>query len=155
MWRQWNLALLVAVAGAAACGSGPAAAGPPDTGMAPRGDAPGAVKTVEADEYRFVESVQELLQGQVAGVEVVDDPGCGLTIRVRSSAPSLIGGSCSTLEPLLIIDNKPIARGGLIVALAGLTPADIDRIQVLKDVASTSVYGSRGAHGVIIVTTRR
>lgn len=150
--QTWMISLL---AGVLACGSGSVEPGPPDTGMAPRADAPGAVKTVEADEYRFAESVQELLQGQVAGVVVVDDPACGWTIRVRSSAPSLIGGSCSTLEPLLIIDNKPIARGGLVVALAGLTPADIDRIQVLKDVASTSVYGSRGAHGVIIVTTRR
>lgn len=140
----------------AGCRSGGQAPGP-NAGLGDPGaaGATGAVKTVVVDEHRFVESVQELLQGQVAGVEVVNIPQCGgITLRVRSPAPSLVGDICGR-EPLLIIDGKPIVAGGVFRALAGLAPSDIDRIQVLKDIASTSVYGSRGAHGVILVSTRR
>ena len=58
-------------------------------------------------------------------------------------------------EPLLIVDGIPIRSGGISSALAGLLPEDIKRIDVLKDIASTSIYGMSGAGGVIIITTRR
>lgn len=146
-------AVLLAVVSLTACGSGGKA--PPPRGLAPEDGGPGATRTVEADEHRFVESVQEMLRGQVAGVQVVEDPQCGgIVLRIRTSAPSLLGARCDP-PPLLIIDGKPIAPAGVGSALEGLLPYEIDRIQVLKDVASTAVYGSRGAYGVIIINTRR
>lgn len=146
-------ALFLAGVGLAACGSGGKA--PPPRGLAPEDGGSGATRTVEADEHRFVQTVQEMLRGQVAGVDVIDDPQCGgIVLRIRTSAPSLLGGRCDP-PPLLVVDGKPIAPGGVTSALESLLPYEIDRIQVLKDVASTAVYGSRGAYGVIIINTRR
>lgn len=135
---------------------------PEPRGLAPEDNGTGATRTVDVDDYQFVETVQELLQGKVAGVQVVDHPVCGLTIRIRGLSSSLMGWDSNTnqnvaeceREPLLIIDNKPIPPGGMAAAFQTLTPSDIDRIQVLKDVASTSVYGSQGAYGVILITTK-
>lgn len=151
-------ALLLGLAFVVACGSGRSER---PTGLAPGEDGSGATRTVEPDEHQFVESVQEMLQGRVAGVQVIDHPACGPTIRIRGMSDSLMGWDSESnqsvaecdREPLLVIDNKPVAPGGLVNALASLQPTDIEKIRVLKDVSSTSVYGSRGAYGVILVTT--
>ncbi|HEX7051783.1 MAG TPA: TonB-dependent receptor plug domain-containing protein [Longimicrobiales bacterium] len=137
----------------AACGARaarPASGG----GLAPQAGGSGAVETVTTNgDNRFVETVQEMLRGHVAGLQVVDTPDCGVTLRIRGMTTGLMAGGCDR-EPLLIIDGKPIALGGIADALRGLLPLEIDRIQVLKDVASTSVYGTRGANGVVIITTK-
>lgn len=151
--------LLVAVTLAGCGGAGGNAARAPtpaETGISGQADAgTGAVRTVRGDDTRFVASVQEMLQGQVAGLEVTEDAACGgIVLRIRGHTPSLVGGSCGA-QPLLIIDGKPVAPGNAGGALAALLPTDIDRIQVLKDVASTSVYGMRGAYGVVLIWTTK
>ena len=137
-------------------GNGPRAPAPEDTGISGQADAgTGAVETVRGDDTRFVASVQEMLQGQVAGLEVTEDAACGgIVLRIRGHTPSLMGGSCGS-QPLLIIDGKPVAPGNAYGTLAALLPTDIDRIQVLKDVASTSIYGMRGAYGVVLIWTTK
>lgn len=151
--------LLAALGLLASCASGGSSERP--TGLAPEADDGGATRTVQADDYQFVETVQEMLQGKVAGLQVMEHPACGLTIRIRGMSDSLMGlggdadqsvAECDR-EPLLIIDNKPVAPGGMADAFRTLRPSDIENIRVLKDVSSTSVYGSRGAYGVILVTT--
>ncbi len=87
------------------------------------------------------------MQGRLAGVQITTDatPGSGGSqIRVRGM--SSINGS----DPLYIIDGVPTTEN-----LSSLNPSDIESIQVLKDAASASIYGSRAANGVIIITTKR
>ncbi|HEX2209857.1 MAG TPA: TonB-dependent receptor [Longimicrobium sp.] len=130
----------------------------------------GSVSTVNtrALEDAPVQSIDQLLQGTAAGVQVTQAssaPGGGISIRIRGS--SSISGSS---EPLYVIDGFPIENdpdaaspgtGGRVTAtvpsnpLAALNPNDIESIQVLKDASATAIYGARGANGVVIVTTRR
>ena len=93
-------------------------------------------------------TVEELLVGRFPGVEVYRAPG-GLSIRIRG-ATSVMGSN----EPLYVIDGMTIdpGPGG---ALVGLNPADIEKIEVLKDAGSTAMYGVRGANGVILIRTKR
>jgi TonB-dependent SusC/RagA subfamily outer membrane receptor len=95
--------------------------------------------------------VEELLQGRVAGVQVFRKANGDLSVRIRG-AGSILGNSG---EPLYVIDGFPVAAGGLGSALAGIPPADIHRIDVLKDAGATAIYGVRAANGVILVTTKR
>lgn len=135
-----------------------------------RRDVTGSVATVNmaALQDAPVQSIDQMLQGTVAGVQVTQAssaPGGGISIRVRGS--SSISGSS---EPLYVIDGFPIENdpdasspgsGGRVTAtvpsnpLAALNPNDIESIQVLKDASATAIYGARGANGVVIVTTRR
>lgn len=148
----------------AACGgsSGPSTPQPAGIGTAPREAGSDAIQSVEPDENQFVSSVEEMLRGKVAGLQVLNLPGCGVTLRIRGMDPSLTSlgesGNASVAEcerePLLIIDDKAVPLGNIGSALRSLLPQDIDRIRVLKDVASTAVYGTRGAHGVVIITTK-
>lgn len=143
----------------AACGGGRATT-PPPSGLSPDPgeSSTGATDSIESNDQRFVQTVQEMIQGQVSGVRVVHHPTCGVTLRIRGVSDSLMEdggpGECER-EPLLIVDEKQVPLGGLARALDGLQPRDIERIRVLKDVASTSIYGTRGANGVILITTRR
>jgi TonB-dependent SusC/RagA subfamily outer membrane receptor len=86
--------------------------------------------------------------GKFPGVEVSRVASGGITIRIRG-ATSIMGSS----EPLFIIDGAKVASGpgGLLF----LDPNEIKKIEVLKDIGSTSIYGSEGANGVIIITTKR
>ncbi len=99
-----------------------------------------------------VARVEEMLIGRVPGLEVLPQGG-GYTLRIRG--PSSFRTGAMEDEPLLVIDDVPMAAGSLRGTLAGLSPRDIARIDVLKDASSTAVYGSRGANGVIIITTKR
>jgi TonB-linked SusC/RagA family outer membrane protein len=88
------------------------------------------------------------LQGTMPGVVVVKNvgkPGSGYNINIRGV--SSIGG---TNSPLFVIDGIPTTSG-----LNDLNPADIEKIDILKDASATAIYGSRGAKGVVIVTTKR
>lgn len=98
---------------------------------------------------RPVARVEELLRGRVAGVYVTEAPGGGLTVRIRGQNTILGNG-----EPLYVVDGIPITPmpGGTI---SFLNPYDIESITVLKDAAATAIYGSRGANGVILITTKR
>ena len=94
--------------------------------------------------------VEELFQGRLAGVVVTRTPDGGYMVRIRGA-----GGFTTDGEPLFVVDGTPlmVMRPGH--TLDGINPADVARIDVLKDAASASIYGSRAANGVILITTRR
>jgi len=106
--------------------------------------------------------VAKLLQGKASGVNIVatnGQPGGGVTFLVRGS--NSINGS---VEPLYVVDgvfitnNVPVSGGGgnlLSNALADLNPSDIENIAILKDANATAIYGSQGANGVVVITTKR
>jgi TonB-dependent SusC/RagA subfamily outer membrane receptor len=93
--------------------------------------------------------VEEMLAGRVAGLEVLRRTDGRFSLRVRGIA-SIIGSG----EPLLVVDGMPI-NGEAAEVLAGLSPLDVQRIDVLKDAGATAIYGSRGANGVVLITMKR
>ena len=99
-----------------------------------------------------VARVEDLLRARVPGLEVLPLRDGTFALRIRGHHS--LKGSLAGDEPLLVIDDIP-ALGSAGAMLAGLTPQDIARIDVLKDAGATAVYGSRGANGVIIITTKR
>jgi len=103
---------------------------------------------------RHAESVEELLQGRIPGLQVVHLANGDVSLRIRGGSVSLRGAS-DVGEPLLVIDGMPVAPRHLARALRSLNPREIDTIEILKDVSSTSSYGMAGAHGVILITTKR
>jgi TonB-dependent SusC/RagA subfamily outer membrane receptor len=110
-----------------------------------------SVSPTEADAR--VTRIEYLLQARVPGLEVLPLANGTFTLRIRGRHSLM--GQTQTDEPLLVIDDIPVPQGSLGNALAGMAPRDVGRIDVLKDAAATSVYGSRGANGVIIITTKR
>jgi len=108
-----------------------------------------AVSSMDARaiENRPLARAESALQGQLAGVAVrttTGEPGADMQIRVRGAA-SVNASS----DPLYVVDGMPINT------LSGINPADIQSIEVLKDAASSAIYGSRGSNGVVIVTTKK
>lgn len=126
-------------------------------------DLSGAITQVKAEtlERQRTQSVEQLLQGQVAGVLVTEngEPGGGIAISIRGTN-SFLGGT----QPLYIVDGLPVdpvqdAQGNFNAgasqnSLNFLNPNDIEKIEVLKDAAATAIYGARGANGVILITTK-
>lgn len=121
-------------------------------GMRSRRTLTGAVGTVggETVQRDGVQRVEEMLR-RVPGVVVTRLSGGSYSVRVRGGGVRLLAGA-STGEPLIVLDGMPLPIGP--GALDSVSPADVDRIDVLKD-ADASIYGSRGANGVILVRTRR
>ena len=118
-------------------------------GTSKKGDLTGTVSVVEMDEIKSspVISVAQALQGKIAGAEFTSgsgEVGEQSSIRIRGSR-SISAGN----QPLIVVDGVPDA----VADLNELNPADIVNISVLKDISSTAIYGSRGANGVILVTT--
>ena len=121
-------------------------------------DRTGVVETVTEKTFNTgrVINPAQLIQAKVPGVQVVDnnEPGGGMAIRIR-------GGTSinASNEPLFVIDGVPLQIGGGVSSgrnpLNFLNPGDIESISVLKDASATAIYGSRGANGVVIVTTKR
>ena len=112
-------------------------------------------------------SVDQLLQGRASGVQVIQNsatPGSGISVKIRGTN-SLRGNN----EPLYVIDGIIISSAGEDVlptgvgntgqetqnGLNGINPRDIESIQVLKDASATAIYGSRGANGVVLITTKK
>lgn len=95
------------------------------------------------------EPVENLLMARFPGVEVSRSRSGALMIRIRGTT-TLLGSN----EPLYVLDGVPILSGpdG---GLTGINPYDIESIEVLKDPASTAMYGVRGANGVILIKTKR
>lgn len=93
--------------------------------------------------------VEELMLGRFAGVQVLPTRSGGFTIRIRG-----LGTFVGNPEPLYVVDGQPVrvAQGH---GIDWLNPADIARIDVLKDAASTALYGMRGGNGVVLITTKR
>ena len=94
--------------------------------------------------------IEELLQGRVAGVHVIRTPNGEYSVRVRSA-----GSFLANDEPLYVLDGVQIRGQSGRNALSALVVSDIARIEVLKDAAAAAAYGSQGANGVIVITTKR
>ena len=131
-------------------------------------DLTGSVSSVkiEDDVSRAAATVDQLLQGRAAGVQVTQNaanPNSGVSVRIRGTN-SLRGNN----EPLYVIDGVIISSAGEDVGavggnntgqdpqsgLNGINPRDIERIEILKDASATAIYGSRGANGVVLITTK-
>lgn len=121
------------------------------TAAEPTAGAVTSIVPTEADAR--VSRVEDLLRGRVPGLTILPLANGTYTLRIRGAHS--LRGSAADEEPLLVIDGMPTAQGSLGTTLAGLAPRDVARIDVLRDVAATGAYGSRGANGVIIITTKR
>ena len=143
-------------------------------GTTRRSDLTGSVASVKSEQINkvAVASFQQGLAGNVAGVQVTEGdaaPGGGIRVQIRGTN-SMNSGSA---DPLYVIDGIPIAstnmqkasnfgsvteenKNSLTVTnpLAELSPTDIESVEVLKDASATAIYGSRGANGVVIITTK-
>lgn len=128
------LAALLTVSG---CGSG--------NGVREQSD-PNVVEG-EDIERRNIQRIEAMLRGQVAGVDV-QQRGGELVIRIRGAESF----GLSNADPLFVIDGYPVPLGSD-GALNGLNPRDVKSIRVLKNASDTALYGSRGANGVVLITT--
>lgn len=127
-------------------------------GVAKKTDLTGSVTAMKPDEKNkgVVVNAQDMLQGKVAGVNVISNdgtPGGGAQIRIR-------GGSSlnASNEPLIVIDGMAMDDDGvkgLSNKLSMINPQDIESFNILKDASATAIYGSRGSNGVIIITTKK
>ncbi|WP_431242043.1 SusC/RagA family TonB-linked outer membrane protein [Flavobacterium sp. P21] len=120
-------------------------------GTAKKSDVTGSVSTISAEKLmnRPVASATEALQGKIAGVDVTTNerPGSVGTVRIRGNR-SLTASN----DPLYVVDGVPLMSAS---AIETLNPRDIEFMDILKDASATAIYGSRGANGVIIVTTKQ
>ena len=110
----------------------------------------GAISTVQAAQLKDIPTTDPMkaLQGHVAGVEIVassNEPGAAMNVRIRG-----VRSLTASNEPLYVVDGIPIGGG-----IQDFNPQMIESIDVLKDAAATAIYGSRGANGVILVTTKK
>jgi TonB-linked SusC/RagA family outer membrane protein len=130
-------------------------------GVQRRANMTSAVGTVKAPdiENRPYTSVDQALEGKVAGLQAPvgnGQPGAFQPIRIRG-----IGSASAGADPLFVIDGIIVNSGDLTGltttanALAGINPNDIESVSVLKDAQATSIYGSRGANGVVLITTKK
>lgn len=129
-------------------------------GSVKKSDLTGSVGSIQVDKIQgiSVKSVDQMLQGRTSGLYMVQNsgmPGASSTVRIRGGN-SISGGN----EPLYIIDGMPVypsasASQTALSPLNSIPTSDIESIEVLKDASSTAIYGSRGANGVIIVTTKK
>lgn len=118
----------------------------------------GAISTVSSKDFQKgnITTPEQLIAGKIAGVSVTSNsgaPGAGSTIRIRGGA-SLNASN----DPLIVIDGVPITSTNIYGAsnpLSLVNPNDIESFTVLKDAASTAIYGSRASNGVILITTKR
>jgi TonB-dependent starch-binding outer membrane protein SusC len=127
-------------------------------GSAVKKDMTGSVKSLKNSEFNrgIINSPEQLLQGKMAGVNVTSasgEPGGIQNITVRGP-----GGVRTGSTPLFVLDGVALdnaSTGGGINPLNFLNPQDIEAIDVLKDASATAIYGSRGANGVILITTKK
>lgn len=131
-------------------------------------DVTGSVAKVSEKEFNKgqISSPDQLLQGRTAGVLVTPasgEPGAAATINIRGT-----GSISGAQEPLYVIDGVPLIQGGTLGSASGvegsttaknplifLNPADIESMTILKDASAAAIYGSRGANGVILITTKQ
>ena len=121
-------------------------------GSVKKSDVTGSVTSVKTEALKEIpaNSVEGLLQGRAAGLQVINssqDPGAGATVRIRGGS-SLRGSNA----PLVVVDGFPLGDAG---DLKQINPSDIVNMEILKDASASAIYGSRGANGVIMSTTKR
>ena len=128
-------------------------------GVQRKTDLTGSVSSVSKEDFNdgMISSPEQLINGKVSGLQIVNyggSPSAGSQIRIRGGA-SLNASN----DPLIVLDGVPMEVGGSVSGggnfLALINPNDIESITVLKDAASTAIYGSRASNGVIIITTRK
>ncbi|WP_199119426.1 TonB-dependent receptor [Pedobacter sp. ASV28] len=138
-------------------------------GTVKKGDLTGSVARIEREDFirDAPTNILQAMQGKIAGVNVTQNdgaPGAGLSIRIRGSN-SFLGGT----EPLYVIDGVPFNNSSsgatpmsigedekqTLNAMSFINPNDIESIDILKDASATAIYGSRGANGVVLITTRK
>ena len=140
-------------------------------GTQKRGDVNGAISSVSAKDLQDIPqaSIDQMMQGKLAGVTITQNSGApGAAVSVHVRGVTSFGGS----EPLYVIDGvaidgsannghqltsqaSPSQQESSPSVLSQLNPNDIESIDVLKDASATAIYGSRGANGVVIITTKR
>ena len=117
-------------------------------GTVRKGDLTGAISSVSSKDLmkQSAASLGEALQGRASGLQVISSgkPGDNVSLKVRGL------GSINNSDPLLVIDGVPTD-----MPLNALNMADVETVDVLKDASATAIYGSRGAYGVIIITTKK
>ena len=118
-------------------------------GVQKKSDLTGAITQVDSETLnnRPVSNALEALQGKAAGVDITSNqrPGEIGSVRIRGNR-SLSASN----EPLYVVDGVPLQSGGI----DAINPRDIESIDILKDASATAIYGSRGANGVVIITTK-
>ncbi|MBL0939306.1 MAG: TonB-dependent receptor [Gemmatimonadaceae bacterium] len=134
-------------------------------GSSQRATVSAAIASVDSTTFARlpVTSIDNALQGRIAGVQVMQnsgEPGTGVSVRVRGPA-SLNAGN----QPLYVVDGVPMLQGSFeqitstsgqrMTPISALNPDDIASIDVLKDAAAAAIYGSRGSNGVVLITTKR
>lgn len=135
-------------------------------GTVKKSDLTGAVGVISGDDLTTLASpnFEQGIQGKIAGLQMTQtsaEPGGAISVKIRGTN-SLLGSS----EPLYVIDGFPISNDntarpggwegqGSLNLLSNLNPNDIESVQVLKDASATAIYGSRGANGVVIITTKK
>ncbi|MBV6442058.1 MAG: SusC/RagA family TonB-linked outer membrane protein [Haliscomenobacteraceae bacterium CHB4] len=138
-------------------------------GAVKKEDATGAVATISSKDFNrgVIVAPEQLIQGQVAGVQVTTasgEPGAGINVRIRGTTSVRSGNN-----PLFVLDGIPLSGGDTQAAGADagfgtssprnplnfINPDDIANIDILKDASATAIYGSRGANGVVIITTKK
>ncbi len=132
-------------------------------GLAQKRDVTGSMVTIKSEEIKNIPmpSFEQSVQGKAAGVQITSANGlAGAPVKVNiRGTNSITAGS----EPLYVIDGIPMTTGDFspgnlgsrTSALADLNPGDIESIEILKDAAAAAIYGSRGANGVVIITTKK
>ena len=117
-------------------------------GTMKKSDLTGAVSSIGHKDIKDspVSNLGQAIQGKISGVQIVDagKPGDNVSIKIRGL------GSINNCDPLVVIDGVPTDLG-----LSSLNMADVERLDVLKDASATAIYGSRGANGVVMITTKR
>ncbi|HEU4990451.1 MAG TPA: TonB-dependent receptor plug domain-containing protein [Gemmatimonadaceae bacterium] len=150
MWRGIGrrAAALGVAAAALACARPPGGQSAPQT--------PAAVDSVSGREITdmHAQRLADVLRARVPGLQVIILPNGNLTLRIRGGDLAL-DPAADAGGPLVVVDGMPVADNALDGVLRSLQPDQIAAIQVLKDVSATSMYGARGAHGVVLITMKR
>ena len=118
-------------------------------GMASRRMNATAISSISSEEVDGIPStrIEEMIRGRLPGVDVTRDASGEYAIHIRGTN-TLMGET----QPLIVVDGTPASS--ITNVLIGIPPADVARIDVLKDAAAAAIYGSRAANGVIIITTK-
>lgn len=139
-------------------------------GTAKKSDLTGSIVSVGEDDFNkgLITTPDQLLQGKAAGVQILNNsgqPGTATSVRIRGNSSVRAGN-----QPLFVVDGVQLTGASSSPNVSGiadvgnnaatnplnyLNPSDIESIQVLKDASATAIYGSRGANGVILITTKK
>ena len=135
-------------------------------GTMKKSDLTGSVASLKSEDLMKTNptSINQGLQGRIAGVQVNQNdgaPGAGVSIQIRGA-----NSFTTSTEPLYVVDGIPFVTSGMPETgedgvlqtsnpLSAINPADIESIEILKDASATAIYGSRGANGVVLITTKR